>query len=73
MIRPTKPEDTPTLVALADETKVFKPFEIEALGEVLNDYHEYNYSIGHRCVTYEEHGKPVGFAYYAPASMTDRT
>jgi ribosomal protein S18 acetylase RimI-like enzyme len=73
MIRPTTPEETPILVALADETGVFKSFEIEALTEVLNDYHEFNHAHGHHSVTFEENGKPVGFAYYAPAAMTDRT
>jgi ribosomal protein S18 acetylase RimI-like enzyme len=29
--------------------------------------------LGHQCVTYEEEGRALGFAYYAPASMTDRT
>jgi ribosomal protein S18 acetylase RimI-like enzyme len=73
MIRPTTPEETPTLTALAEETKVFKPFEITALKEVLDDYHAFNHAHGHRCVTFEQHGQVIGFAYYAPAAMTDRT
>jgi GNAT superfamily N-acetyltransferase len=73
MIRPTVPDDTPVLVHLAGETGFFKPHEVEALKEVLDDYHEFNQQHGHRCVTREEHGKPIGFAYYAPAAMTDRT
>ena len=73
MIRPTVPADTPVLVQLAADTGFFKPHEIEALKEVLDDYHEHNHQHGHRCVTREEHGKAIGFAYYAPAAMTDRT
>lgn len=73
MIRPTVPEDTPALVALAEGTGVFKPLEIVALREVLDDYHKSMRSEGHRSVTYEEGGRAIGFAYYAPASMTDRT
>ena len=73
MIRPTVPADTPLLVALAEATAVFKPLEIEALREVLDDYHESNRQEGHRSVTDERHGRVVGFAYYAPAAMTDRT
>ena len=73
MIRPTVPGDSPALVALADETRVFKPLEIEALKEVLDDYHESNHREGHISITYEEDGRPIGFAYYAPAAMTDRT
>jgi ribosomal protein S18 acetylase RimI-like enzyme len=73
MIRPTVPGDTPALVELADKTGVFKPLEIEALKEVLDDYHEANHAYDHRAITYEKDGKVIGFAYYAPASMTDRT
>lgn len=73
MIRPTTPADTPTLVALTEATRVFKPMEIEALREVLADYHAENHRQGHRSVTYEHEGRPIGFAYYAPAAMTDRT
>ena len=73
MIRPTVPEDTPGLVALAEGTTVFKPLEIQALREVLDDYHAHEKEVGHRCVTYEKDGEIVGFAYYAPAAMTDRT
>jgi ribosomal protein S18 acetylase RimI-like enzyme len=73
MIRPSVPADTPTLVKLAHETNVFKPHEIIALQEVLDDYHKANHEFGHRCVTLEEHGQVAGFAYFAPAAMTDRT
>ena len=73
MIRPTTPEDTPALRAIAAGTGVFKPMELEALVEVLDDYHAENRQLGHVAVTLELHGKPAGFAYYAPAAMTDRT
>lgn len=73
MIRPTTPADTPALLQLTEETGFFKPVEIEALREVLDDYHYANHEYGHCAVTYEDEGKIVGFAYYAPAAMTDRT
>jgi ribosomal protein S18 acetylase RimI-like enzyme len=73
MIRPTVPADTPTLLQIAEGTGVFKPHEIVALKEVLDDYHEANHADGHRSVTYEQDGQVIGFAYYAPAAMTDRT
>jgi ribosomal protein S18 acetylase RimI-like enzyme len=73
MIRPTVPEETPRLVELARETDVFKPHEIIALREVLDDYHAFNRAQGHRSVTFERDGRAIGFAYYAPAAMTDRT
>ena len=73
MIRPTRPDDTPTLVAMADATGLFKPLEIEALQEVLDDYFATNQHDGHLSITMEDDGVLRGFAYYAPAPMTDRT
>ena len=73
MIRPTVPADTPALLQLATGTGVFQPMEIEALKEVLDDYHATMHAHGHRSVTFEDKGHIVGFAYYAPAAMTDRT
>lgn len=73
MIRPAAPADTPALVPLADATGVFKPHEIKALQEVLDDYHAVNHTFGHRAAVWEEAGRPTGFVYYAPTAMTDRT
>src|SRR5437016_2067503 len=73
MIRATTPADMPTLLTLAAGTGVFKPMEIDALKEVLDDYHATNRGYGHRATTFEEGGTITGFAYYAPAAMTDRT
>jgi ribosomal protein S18 acetylase RimI-like enzyme len=72
MIRPTTPTDTDALVALAEGTRVFKPHELVALREVLADYFATNHADGHVSVTLEQDGRPIGFAYYAPAEMTDR-
>ena len=73
MIRPTVPSDTPTLVSLAEGTGVFKPMEIVALREVLDDYHDEMHKQGHRSVTFAKDEAILGFAYYAPTAMTDRT
>jgi GNAT superfamily N-acetyltransferase len=73
MIRPTTPADTPTLLALAAGTGVFKPHEVQTLREVLDDFHANPLISGHRCVSYELDGQVIGFAYYAPTPMTDRT
>src|SRR5262249_10588494 len=72
MIRPTRPEDTPVLVELARGTGVFKPMEIDALREVLDDFHGGNRIHGHISTVFEQGGQVIGFAYYAPAAMTDR-
>ena len=73
MIRPTVPADTPTISKLAEGTGVFKPHEIVALNEVISDYHATTHGQGHYAITYEKDGQIIGFAYYAPAAMTDRT
>ena len=73
MIRPTVPADTPALVAVAESTGVFKPLEIATLRAVLDDYHAGAHVEGHRAVTFEQQGQPIGFAYYAPIAMTDHT
>src|SRR5271154_3383103 len=73
MIRPTVLADTPVLMALAQGTGVFQARDIQALDEVLADYHASNREAGHRCVTWEEAGQVFGFAYFAPAALTDRT
>jgi ribosomal protein S18 acetylase RimI-like enzyme len=73
MIRDTLPTDTPALLALTKATGVFKPIEIEALEEVLADYHAANRAGGHYAVTWERDGDIIGFAYFAPAAMTDGT
>jgi ribosomal protein S18 acetylase RimI-like enzyme len=73
MIRPATPDDTATLIALTDATGVFKPREIEALQEVLDDYHAVNHSYGHQALVLESSGDIQGYSYHAPAAMTDRT
>ena len=73
MIRITLESETDTLLELAISTGVFKPLEIDALREVLDDYHDGNHQYHHKAFTYEENGRPIGFAYFAPIDMTDRS
>ena len=73
MIRPTTPADTDALVALTDATGLFKPLEVVALREVLDDFHATNHADDHHAITCEVNGAIVGFAYYAPAAMTEGT
>jgi ribosomal protein S18 acetylase RimI-like enzyme len=73
VIRPTVAADSQPLLELAAQTGVFKSHEIQALDEVLTDYHATNKGLGHCSVTFEDAGRILGFAYYAPAAMTDRT
>src|SRR5689334_14654744 len=73
MIRPIIPHETPALVEMARRTEAFKPIEIQALQEVLDDYHDHNAALGHRAVAIERDGRVLGFAYFAEAAMTDRS
>lgn len=72
MLRPITPDDTPELTALVDGTDFFKPFEVETLEEVLNEYHAIYAEQGHVAWGWEEGGKLIGFTYHAPAIMTER-
>jgi ribosomal protein S18 acetylase RimI-like enzyme len=73
MIRPITPDDTPTLVGLTAETEMFKPLEIRALQEVLVDYFKETMAEGHRAFLLEEGHRTLGYVYYAPAPMADKT
>ena len=73
MIRPTMPDDTPSLLEITAGTGLFTPADVDTLREVLDDYHAGNADLGHRCFVWEEGGAPVGYVYHAPAAMTDRT
>src|SRR5262245_32725140 len=72
-IRRVAPADTPSLQAMARETAAFRELEICTLGEVLDDYHAFAEGLGHRAIAFEQAGQLLGFAYYAPEEMTDRT
>jgi ribosomal protein S18 acetylase RimI-like enzyme len=61
------------LLELTAATGVFRPHEIDTLREVLADYHQENSNLSHVSVSLEHDGVVVGFAYYAPDSMTDRS
>jgi ribosomal protein S18 acetylase RimI-like enzyme len=72
MIRPTTPGDVAPLVTLTDATGFFRPIEVKTLREVLDDYFTEEQANSHRCVTCEKDGTLLGFAYYAPAALTER-
>lgn len=74
MIRPITPTDALTLADLSAETGFFYPAEIETLHGVLADYFATNRDdCGHQAVLYEDASGPVGYVYFAPEEMTDRT
>lgn len=73
MFRPARPDDTPELMRLTDSTGVFKPYEIEVLEEVLDEFHAGAVGGDHTAIVMEHEGVLVAYAYYAPDIMTDRT
>ena len=73
MIQPSTPEDTPQLVEIARGTGMFRAIELQALLEVLDDYHALAPGHAHRAFTLRKDDEPAGLVYYAPAAMTDRT
>jgi ribosomal protein S18 acetylase RimI-like enzyme len=73
VIRPTAPGDTPHLLALTAGTGFFKPYDVEVLKQVLEDYHSGNHTLNHHAVTCERDGVILGYAYYAPVPMTSGT
>ncbi len=72
MIRPTTPDDTAALIALASAAINFEPNEIEELSEMLADYCSGNSDSDHFWITDNDH-EPVGVAYCEPERMTDGT
>ena len=69
MIRPAVPDDTPALIALADETGLFQPGEVDALLlGVLDELHAGHLGEGHLAWVWadEEAGPPAGWVYFAP-------
>jgi ribosomal protein S18 acetylase RimI-like enzyme len=73
MIRPIQPADDEALIELTTATGYFKPIELSTLREVLSDYHKEDRLAGHRAFLWEEEGRLIGFVYYAPTPMTDRS
>ena len=71
MIRPTTPDDTTALIALADLIG-FQPHELEELGKMLSDYFGGNSNRDHFWITDDESGV-VGVAYCEMERMTDGT
>ncbi|PMB51914.1 GNAT family N-acetyltransferase [Fischerella thermalis CCMEE 5201] len=71
MIRPTTPDDTTALIAIADAIG-FQANELEKLSEMLSDYFSGDSNSDHFWITDDDNG-PVGVAYCEPERMTNRT
>ncbi|MBN3884125.1 MAG: GNAT family N-acetyltransferase [Nostoc sp. JL34] len=73
MIRPTIPDDTTALIALADATGLFEPNQLEELGEILSDYFGGSSGKGKRFWITDDDNGAVGVAYCEMEPMTDQT
>ena len=73
MIKRTTPNEHAALLAMSAATGVFYDNEIETLEEVLADFEREGDDYGHFCQTLLQNEEPIGFAYYAPVAMADRT
>lgn len=74
MIRSATPDDTPSLIALADATGLFQPDEAKALlGGVLDDLHAGRLDDGHQAHVWSEEptAPPAGWVYFAPTAKAD--
>jgi ribosomal protein S18 acetylase RimI-like enzyme len=72
MIRPSTPEDTPALLALAVASGIAPPDGTDELAGVLAEYYAGQLGPDHVWLT-DDDGGPVGVAYYAPERLTDGT
>ena len=70
---PLMPNHTDELVKMADETGYFKEHEVQALREVLDDFHAENHLYEHKACLLQDKDQKLGFVYYAPAPMTEGT
>ncbi|MEH1810671.1 GNAT family N-acetyltransferase [Nostoc sp.] len=80
MIRPTMPDDTTALIALADATGLFQPNQLEELGEMLSDYFgggsdsdSLQDAKAERFWITDDDNGAVGVAYCEMERMTDQT
>ncbi len=71
MIRPSIPDDTLALIAIADAIG-FQANELEELSEMLTDYFGGDSNSDRFWITDDDNG-PVGVAYCEPERMTNRT
>ncbi|MDZ8225668.1 MULTISPECIES: GNAT family N-acetyltransferase [unclassified Nostoc] len=72
MIRPTIPDDTTALIALADASGLFQPNQLEELGEMLSEYFNCSSDSNRFWITDDDNGA-VGVAYCEMERMTDET
>jgi ribosomal protein S18 acetylase RimI-like enzyme len=71
MIRPTTPDDTTALIALAKATGLFEPSQLDEIDEMLAEY--FSNSDSENLWFTDDDDEPVGIAYCEPERMTHQT
>lgn len=71
-IRPAKPDDTETIMNLADAIGLFEGEELEELGNMVAGYFDGSLGEEHYWIVCEHDGV-VGVAYFAPEQYADGT
>lgn len=70
MIRPARPEDFDAVMAIADASGLFRPHELEAVGEMLGAHFAGEPGEDHQWAVLDDDG-PSAVAYYAPEAFAD--
>ena len=71
MIRPTTPDDTTALIAIAKATGLFDPSALDLVNKMLTEY--FSNSDSQNLWFTDDDNEPVGMAYCEPERMTHQT
>lgn len=71
MIRPANPDDTAAVMAIARASGLFRPDELDAVGQILASHFAGELGPGHRWMLFDDEDGPAAVAYYAPEAFAD--
>lgn len=74
MLRPALATDTPGILALAVNTRMFLPEEVEPLQQEFDGFHAGQSGEGYGLEVWTDHkdGPPVGVTYFGPNRLSER-
>ncbi len=70
MVEEAREEDGPQILEIAEKAGVFKPCELECVGELWKEYLSRGKASGYRFLVCRENGHVVGFACFGPHPLT---
>lgn len=72
MFRDPKPEETQTLIEIAEATGIFKPDEAQSLlGSTLSAFHRGELGENHKIKVFDQESYVVGWSYFAPSQYAE--